>query len=236
MKLPASNVILEIKEFPKYPNEIGMKFGYLKVLYEVEHDQSGVLYMLECKCGNRVLRDRANLIYRKKHNMIQNCGCYNMEMIKKLPKKKKHGYSTGKKERLYRIWSLMRHRCNSEKNKDYKHYGAKGIKVCEEWDDYIIFRKWAKNNGYKKNLTIDRIDGNKNYFPDNCRWVTQAEQCRNTTQNSKFLINGEWFLLVDLSKKFGVGTDTIKRMATDGRLEYEQWVKPTSGRYYNKND
>lgn len=84
------------------------------------------------------------------------------------------------KTRLYRIWCGMRNRCSNPNQKNYRLYGGRGIKVCEEWlNSFEAFYTWALNNGYSAKLTIDRKDNDKGYTPENCRWVTQAEQIRN---------------------------------------------------------
>jgi hypothetical protein len=87
-----------------------------------------------------------------------------------------HGYTD---TRLYVAWKSMKNRCNCKTTTSYKNYGAKGIKVCKEWLDFKPFMKWSLENGYKDNLTIDRIDGKGNYTPSNCRWVTKKENIQN---------------------------------------------------------
>ena len=94
----------------------------------------------------------------------------------------KHGEA---KSRLNNIYYTMRQRCNNPNSKSYKDYGLKGISVCKEWDgDYIAFSKWAKTNGYKEHLTIDRKDGTLGYSPENCRWVTYNTQAQNKSKPS----------------------------------------------------
>lgn len=140
--------------------------------------------------------------YAKEHTISEcaehyNCcyKCMNSYLYKhKIPYKKtvrkmkgtniRHGDSH---TRLHQIWSAMRYRCNNRTN---KHYGAKGIRVCEEWNDYIKFRQWALSNGYADHLTIDRIDGNKGYFPDNCRWVDYKVQANNQSRNKLVTYKG----------------------------------------------
>lgn len=93
----------------------------------------------------------------------------------------------------------MRTRCNNKNLSRYKYWGGKGIKVCEQWNDFITFRDWALSSGYKKNLTLDRIDGDKNYEPSNCRWATPAEQNRN--HKKQIIYKGE--LSSDATKRLG---------------------------------
>ena len=85
--------------------------------------------------------------------------------------------------KLYNVWKEMRQRCNNPKHNHYKRYGGRGITVCKEWDDPEAFYNWAVNNGYKEGLTLDRINNDKGYSPDNCRWVTVKEQCKNRSSN-----------------------------------------------------
>jgi hypothetical protein len=82
------------------------------------------------------------------------------------------------KTRVYRTWRNMHQRCENPKTSGYNSYGGKGIKVCADWREFLPFYDWAMANGYRDNLTIDRLDSNKNYEPGNCRWATWAEQAR----------------------------------------------------------
>ena len=103
----------------------------------------------------------------------------------------KHGLSN---TRLHRIWHSMYCRCYYKSTNQYKNYGGKGIKVCEEWkhiEGFVNFYNWAMANGYRDDLTLDRIDNEKNYSPQNCRWVTYKQQCRNRTNNVYYTFKGE---------------------------------------------
>ena len=93
--------------------------------------------------------------------------------------------------RLYRIWVAMRNRCNNPKTPRYSDYGGRGITICAEWDSYEVFQKWALSHGYREDLTIDRINNDGNYSPDNCRWVTKAVQNRNSRSCTMIEYKGE---------------------------------------------
>ena len=93
--------------------------------------------------------------------------------------------------RIHNIWCTMRERCRTKGSSGYKKYGAKGIRVCNEWESFETFRDWAYANGYADDLSIDRIDPKGNYEPSNCRWVTQKVQQNNRSNNIKLTYNGE---------------------------------------------
>lgn len=144
-------------------------------------------YLCCCKCGNKK-------IIRYDHILsggVQSCGC----MIKK-NHIKKHGLYLYN-GRLAKSWQSMLYRCENKKNTHYNDYGGRGIKVCKEWHNAKNFMKWALKNGCQDDLTIDRIDVNGNYCPENCRWITQKEQTRNTRANHYILFNGEKKCLAD---------------------------------------
>ena len=160
---------------------IGNRYGRLIVMSETK---KGYTYICHCKCdcGNETDTACGNL--RSGHTT--SCGCYARE-IQSL--NSTHGMS---KTRLYRIYRKMLNRCYRVADTGYPYYGAKGIKVCDEWREKPEnFLNWALANGYSDTLTIDRIDTHGNYEPDNCRWVTMQEQNHNRSSNVFFEINGK---------------------------------------------
>lgn len=190
---------------------IGKRFGYLTILKTFK-GQYKRHYYAECKCdcGKFIIRRIDSLKRYVSENT--SCGCVSYKDNKRVT----HNLS---KCRLYRIYSGLKQRCYYKKHKDYKEYGGRGIKVCSEWlSDFMNFYNWAINNGYNENLTIDRINVNGNYEPDNCRWITEAEQHYNTRRNRTYTYNGETHCIEDWCKIY-----KIKRSCLYSRLVDYKW-------------
>ena len=126
----------------------------------------------------------------------------------------KHGdRPKGKKKRLYHVWLSMRERCHNQNHKHYSRYGGRGISVCDEWADYSVFREWALSNGYSDNLTLDRVNNDSDYNPENCRWATRKEQANNRCSNRIITVDGESHNIQWWVEKTG-----LPRHVVDGRV------------------
>lgn len=170
-------------------NLTGQRFGRLIAIKDSgKRRRNRIVWLCRCDCGNLIEVSSGHLINGHTHS----CGCLKKEITIKRNKlrigKNNPRYKHGEyKSRLYHIYHAMRMRCINPKNPAYKYYGKRGIKVCPEWENnYLPFKKWALVSGYKDNLTIDRIDNNKDYTPENCQWITQSENSRKMNQKRDF--------------------------------------------------
>lgn len=179
----------------------GERFGRLTAIKEVEHGRRDRKFLCQCDCGNQKIVAFHGLRY----GHTKSCGCYRKESLSNAYTT--HGES---KTRLYGVWTEMKRRCFKEKDKRYKYYGARGITVCDEWLQYEGFRDWALLNGYKKNLSIERINVDGNYTPANCTWITQAQQTRNMRSNVVLAIGGFAGCLSEVARHFGIKPGTLR--------------------------
>lgn len=178
----------------------GTRIERLKVIMmDSKNKKQGVYWICKCDCGNKK-SIRGDIL---RGGRVKSCGCYHRD------RSTKHG---GSNSRLYNIWQAMKKRCYS--NEDYsgkwENYKLNKVIVCDEWkDSFSIFREWAIKNGYKENLTIDRIDNYGNYEPSNCRWVTPKEQSLNRSSNRLVTMNGETKTLTQWSDELGINRSTV---------------------------
>lgn len=199
----------------------GQRFGKLTVIKYLGYEMNTVgrtrakhKWLCQCDCGNTKITQSRYLL----SGHTQSCGC-----IPPIPKNiswiKHHKSNT----RLYNIWKSMKRRCLAPTDHAYKYYGARGIQVCDEWkNDFDSFYEWSMNNGYNPDAkhgecTIDRIDVNGNYEPDNCKWVNMIEQANNKTDTKRYLFNGELLTLREISTKYNVPYKKIKSRHDNGK-------------------
>lgn len=190
----------------KVENVVGQRFGRLVVLECLETKSHGSRFQrCRCDCGN--IKDVPISYLKSGHT--RSCGCMALEAHRK------HGLS---QSRLYNIHQKMIDRCYRPSIFAYKDYGGRGITVCDEWrKDFMSFYNWALNNGYEENLTIDRIDVNGNYEPNNCRWIPMGEQSKNTRKNVYFTYNGKTQVLSDWARELGIPSTTFRRRIKQNR-------------------
>lgn len=210
----------------KSKNLLNQRFSSLLVVSKAGTKNNRVIWNCQCECGRSVIVDTHSLTTGN----TKSCGC------KKYGNRVTHGEAKSNKQtRLYRIWAGMKNRCNNESHIGYAYYGAKGIKVCDEWNDYEIFKGWALENGYADNLTIDRIDNQKGYCPENCRWATYKTQCNNTTRNHYVTADGQTLSISQWAERNNLPCRTIAaRLNLLGWSPEEAVMTPLRGIYHAK--
>lgn len=193
----------------------GKKFNKLTVLSFSHMDEKHRSYYLcLCECGNKKIIKGQSLL----QGDIKSCGC------SQYSNKIKHNLSN---TRIYKIWSHMISRCYNPKDSAYKNYGQRGIFVCEEWkNDVSNFYNWSISNGYKDNLTIDRINNDDNYYPLNCRFVDYKTQSNNRRSNHQITINNETHNLMEWSRIYNISHSVIIQRIKRGWSEYDAITKP----------
>lgn len=175
-----------------------------------------------CDCGRHFTSRYFNII-----KPIKSCGCEKYDKFRKMIRK--HGDSNS---RLNRIWCAMKTRCLNPNSKAYPNYGGRGISICDSWMDYKNFKKWATENGYEDGLSIERIDVNKNYCPENCTFIPLSDQVKNRRCTVYVDVNGEEMMEADAIRLTGISYAVIKRRRDSG-VPKERWLDPP--RRYRKD-
>lgn len=184
----------------KFQDLTGQKFGRLTVIKRDKNKYGRVTWLCRCECGNMCIVTANSL----KTGNSTSCGCFRKEH----PNHTKHNQ---RHTRLYKIWLKMKQRCFNSKDKSYKNYGGRGITMYDKWvNDFMSFYYWSKENGYKEDLSIDRIDNNGNYEPNNCRWTDKKTQNRNTRSNHKITYNGKTMCIIEWAEELGINYSTLK--------------------------
>lgn len=198
----------------------GQRFGRLTVIervgWNVHKDST---WRCLCDCGNLTVKSSPGL----RNGKNPSCGCWKKERISET--KTKHGKSG---TRLYGIWKAMNQRCNNPNHRKYRYYGGKGITVCDEWaQNFQTFFEWSIENGYTDSLTIDRIDNNKGYSPENCQWETVKHQHNHTSGNRFITYNGETHSLAEWGEKVNIKPGVIwDRLARGWAVERALTTRP----------
>lgn len=167
----------------------GVKFGKLTTIKEVERiklpsGQYNRAFLCKCDCGNEKVIRLLHLV----RGRIKTCGCL-------------HEHHNLSHKPLYKCWRSMKERCYLKSYINADRYLSRGIIVCDEWNNsFLAFKEWALNNGYNPSLRLDRIDNNGNYQPNNCRFVTNQENCNNREITFKVNYNGNEYAFMDLMR------------------------------------
>lgn len=190
----------------------GNKYGKLTVIKEVgKNKDSRYLWECQCECGNKTITNSALL----KNGTTKSCGCIkknhfnkNKEDVYQESLNAPHGLSLTP---LYNVWQTMKSRCYNPNQNSYKLYGERGVTVCNEWkNNFKNFYDWSFENGYDGMLTLDRIDSNGIYEPNNCRWSNMKEQSNNTRRNKWITYKGETKTMIQWSECLNIPYATLR--------------------------
>lgn len=193
----------------RYIDITGQRFGKLTAIRHVGRYKKNTMWECKCDCGNTTITAAKRL----KNGTSKSCGCLRMANLRR---KTIHGmYNT----RLHKEWGQMKFRGSNKKWAEADRYANRGITVCEEWEkSFIPFMEWALANGYEDGLSLDRIDNDKGYSPDNCRWADRKTQNRNKGCNVLLEYNGEKKPISEWAEILGIKYGTLY-----SRLKRGKW-------------
>ena len=202
----------------------GEKYGRLTIIKDIENGvrPSGHSYRRVeclCECGNVIRCALADVL----SGSISSCKCYRNDYFTKHGcNMKNHPY-----KRVYNIYMDIKKRCYNNKSKSFPNYGARGVRMCDEWfHDFTSFLEWSLKNGYSSDLTIDRINVDGDYEPSNCRWATKKEQANNKRTNRKITIFGITKNLTEWCEFLHIKWGTFKSRRRMGWNEIDCLIKP----------
>lgn len=211
------------EDFKPLKNLIGERFGILTVVdFDHKEGKGNYFYKCICDCGNECVK---RLSYLKRTNRgRKSCGCWGKEYHKE--EKTTHDLSTTLE---YTTWCKMKHRCNCTTSDVFKYYGGRGIKVCDRWND--SFENFLEDMGERPSPqhTLDRIDVNGDYCPENCRWATRYEQSNNMRKTLIFEYDNKTQSLSDWCNELGINKSAIRAIMRRKNYTFEQAVE-----YYKK--
>lgn len=199
----------------KFNDLTGQRFGKLTVIKRVGSDcHKNALWLCECDCGSgTTIVPGTKLVLGK----IKSCGCYRSNVLATIHKKY---FDPWVKYLAIHKLGAMKARCYDRSREDYPRYGGRGITICDEWlNDPLLFAKWSLENGYKPGLSIDRIDNNKGYSPDNCRWIPLNKQSSNRRICRYLIVNNEAKTIGEWADIIGVHRSGLYRKSDDEVVE-----------------
>ena len=186
----------------KFIDLTGQRFGKLTVIKRAENKvelngQIRTQFLCKCDCGKEMIVLSNSL----KSGLTKSCGCLKGAPIK-------HNLIGTK---IYKVYHGMKSRCYNPNTYNYKYYGGRGIKICDEWlTSFMNFYNWSMTNGYQESLTIDRIDTDKDYEPSNCKWTTVKQQCNNRRNNRLLTFNGETHTIAEWAEMLDMNFSTLR--------------------------
>lgn len=190
----------------------GMRYGMLTVVKEHSQYQTNcgctkTRWECVCDCGATKVIEGSLM----RAGQTRSCGCLRKKVVSE--QNTKHGLSNS---RVYNIWRTMKARCIRKTCDRYKWYGGVGVSVCDEWGEFSAFYKWAIENGYGESLSIDRINLNVGYSPENCRWVDMKTQANNKSNNRRITYNGETHTLSEWAKITKINYSVMRSRVRSG--------------------
>jgi len=195
----------------KFKDLIGMRFGNLVVLNRLLSYLGYARWLCHCDCGNNKSVLGTNLI----HNRTKSCGCLNKKWMSRLGKNNKtHGLT---KTSTFKSWKSMLDRCNNPNLRCYQYYGKRGIKVCDRWLKFENFLEDMNQKPSSKHQ-IDRIDNNKGYYKENCKWSSPKQNCRNRSNNHNILFNGKTQCISAWAEELDIPSQILYR-----RINLDLW-------------
>jgi len=196
----------------------GQKFGRWNVIRYSHHRGGKSIWVCQYDCGT--VREVQGCHMRAGRS--RSCGCLEHELL--MERNTTHGKN---KTPLHYLWLGVKDRCYNKNDKAYKNYGGRGITVCDEWrTNFLAFESWALKNGYQKGLTLDRIDNEKGYSPDNCRFADRITQANNKRSNHRLTVNGRTQTVMQWAKEMGLNESVIRNRLKRGWSEHDAVMIP----------
>ena len=208
----------------KFEDLTGQRFGRLVAVARCGAKRGSALWLCKCDCGNDCKVTHREL----KTGDTRSCGC--------IRKERNNGTKHGKRyEKLYGVWIGIKQRCFNPKSASYKDYGGRGISICKEWEvNFMTFYEWAHSNGYKQGLTIERIDVNGNYCPENCTWISAEKQNINKRRTVYITFKGKTQTMRAWSEELGIPYGRIQSRKLNGWSDEDTLTIPKQTKPFKK--